>query len=164
MRRLRRRRPRTREAPLPAASGFWTERVLLTAAHVAPCPCGLEPVDAAALPVNGLTAGQALAMLGVGREQRPLVTNGAGNTGSLAIQLAAAMGVEVTTDRMLILGERHLRHALAEYAHHYNGRRPHRSLDLQPPRSDRPPVDPTHQRFKRRPVLGGLITEYERAA
>ena len=31
------------------------------------------------------------------------------------------------TDRMLIFGERHLRSVLAEYARHYNGRRPHRS-------------------------------------
>jgi putative transposase len=68
------------------------------------------------------------------------------------------------TDRMLIVGERHLRRTLNEYARHYNGRRPHRSLDLQPPRSDRPAIDLTHQRIKRRPVLGGLITEYERAA
>jgi NADPH:quinone reductase-like Zn-dependent oxidoreductase len=99
------------EAPLPGASGFWAERVLITAAHAAPCPSGLQPVQAAALPVNGLTAGQALAMLGLGRGQRLLVTNGAGNTGSLAIQLAAAMGVEVTatasasaTDRLRGLG------------------------------------------------------------
>jgi NADPH:quinone reductase-like Zn-dependent oxidoreductase len=99
------------EAPLPGGSGFWAERVLLTAAHAAPCPPGLRPVEAAALPVSGLTAAQALAMLGVGRGQRLLVTNGAGNTGSLAIQLAAAMGVEVTatasasaTDRLRGLG------------------------------------------------------------
>ena len=31
------------------------------------------------------------------------------------------------TDRMLIVSERHLRAALAEYLRHYNGRRPHRS-------------------------------------
>jgi putative transposase len=68
------------------------------------------------------------------------------------------------TDRMLIFGEQHLRRTLGEYARHYNGRRPHRSLDLQPPRSDRPPADPTYQRIKRRPILGGLITEYEQAA
>jgi putative transposase len=68
------------------------------------------------------------------------------------------------TDRMLILGERHLRRTLDEYARHYNGRRPHRALDLQPPRPDRPAIDLTHQRITRRPVLGGLITEYERAA
>jgi putative transposase len=67
-------------------------------------------------------------------------------------------------DRLLIVGERHLRRALDEYARHYNGRRPHRSLDLQPPRSDHPAIDLTHQRIKRRPILGGLITEYERAA
>jgi putative transposase len=32
------------------------------------------------------------------------------------------------TDRMLIFGHRHLRTILDEYAAHYNGRRPHRSL------------------------------------
>jgi transposase InsO family protein len=68
------------------------------------------------------------------------------------------------TDRMLIFGERHLRRTLDEYARHYNGRRPHRALQLQPPRSDRPVVDLTHERIRRRPVLGGLITEYERFA
>ena len=68
------------------------------------------------------------------------------------------------TDRMLILNQRHLRRTLDEYARHYNGRRPHRSLELQPPRADRPPTDLTHERVKRRPILGGLITEYERAA
>ena len=68
------------------------------------------------------------------------------------------------TDRMLIVGERHLRRTLDQYAHHYNGWRPHRALSLQPPRSDRPVVDLTHERIKRRPVLGGLINEYQRAA
>jgi transposase len=68
------------------------------------------------------------------------------------------------TDRMLIVSERHLHRALGQYTRHYNGRRPHRALQLQPPRSDRPVVDLTHERIKRRPVLGGLITEYERAA
>ena len=68
------------------------------------------------------------------------------------------------TDRMLIVGERHLRRILDQYARHYNGWRPHRALRLQPPRSDRPAVDLTHERIKRRPVLGGLLNEYERAA
>jgi transposase InsO family protein len=68
------------------------------------------------------------------------------------------------TDRMLIFEERHLRRVLDEYARHYNGRRPHRALQLRPPRSDRPVIDLTHERIKRRPVLGGLINEYERAA
>jgi transposase InsO family protein len=68
------------------------------------------------------------------------------------------------TDRMLIFGERHLRTILAEYEAHYNGRRPHRSRQLAPPRSDYPVADLSKERIKRRPVLGGLINEYERAA
>lgn len=68
------------------------------------------------------------------------------------------------TDRMLITGAEHLRRVLGEYARHYNGRRPHRALDLRPPRPDRPITDLGHERIKRRPVLGGLINEYDRAA
>jgi putative transposase len=68
------------------------------------------------------------------------------------------------TDRMLIFGERHLRTILAEYEAHYNGRRPHRSRQLRPPRPDHPVADLSRKRIKRRPGLGGLINEYERAA
>jgi putative transposase len=42
------------------------------------------------------------------------------------------------TDRMLILGERHLCRVLARYSVHYNRKRPHRSLELRPPRPDAP--------------------------
>ena len=68
------------------------------------------------------------------------------------------------TDRMLIFGKRHLRLVLAEYEAHYNGRRPHRSCQLRPPRPDHPVADLSQKRIKRRPVLGGLLNEYERAA
>jgi putative transposase len=68
------------------------------------------------------------------------------------------------TDRILIFGERHLRTVLAQFGAHYNGRRPHRALHLQPPRSDIPAPNLDYQRIRRRPVLGGLINEYERAA
>jgi putative transposase len=68
------------------------------------------------------------------------------------------------TDRMLIFGQRHLRAILAEYQAHYNGRRPHRSRQLHPPRPDYPTAELSWKRIKRRPVLGGLINEYERAA
>src|SRR5271165_3312347 len=68
------------------------------------------------------------------------------------------------TDRMLIFSERHLRIVMAEYARHYNGRRPHRALELQPPRPDHPVADLSQERVKRRPILGGLLNEYERAA
>ena len=68
------------------------------------------------------------------------------------------------TDRMLIFGQRHLQTILAEYEAHYNGRRPHRSRHLRPPRPDHPVADLYSKRIQRRPVLGGLISEYERAA
>jgi putative transposase len=67
------------------------------------------------------------------------------------------------TDRMLIFSERHLRSVLTGYTRHYNGRRPHRR-QLWPPRPDHPVADLSQQRIKCRPVLGGLINEYRRAA
>jgi transposase InsO family protein len=68
------------------------------------------------------------------------------------------------TDRMLIFSERHLRIVMAQYARHYNGRRPHRALQLQPPQPDHPAADLSQEQIKRRTVLGGLLNEYERAA
>jgi transposase InsO family protein len=68
------------------------------------------------------------------------------------------------TDRILIFGERHLRTVLAGYCAHYNGRRPHRAQQLRPPRPDHPIPDLRQLRIKRRPILGGLINEYGRAA
>ena len=68
------------------------------------------------------------------------------------------------TDRMLIFGQRHLRLVLAEYVRHYNGRRPHRARELRPPQPTHPVPDLNYEQIKRRPVLGGLINEYERAA
>ncbi|MFG2468675.1 NADP-dependent oxidoreductase [Streptomyces canus] len=101
------------EAPLPGGSGFWAERVLINADHAAACPPGLDAVHAAALPVNGLTAWQALEKLDLGPGRRLLITNGGGATGALAVQLAAAKGIEVTAtasagaaERLLGLGAR----------------------------------------------------------
>ena len=68
------------------------------------------------------------------------------------------------TDRMLIFGRRHLRTILMQYAARCNGRRPHRGRQLRPPRPDHPVADLSRKRIERRPVLGGLINEYERAA
>jgi transposase InsO family protein len=68
------------------------------------------------------------------------------------------------TDRMLIFGERHLRRVLDTYAAHYNTQRPHRALQLRPPRPESPVPEPIHGRIRCRPVLGGLINQYEPAA
>ncbi len=67
-------------------------------------------------------------------------------------------------DHVLILGQRHLRNVLAEYARHYNGHRPHQGLRQEPPL--RPPgqADDITARVERRQVLSGLINEYRRAA
>ena len=68
------------------------------------------------------------------------------------------------TDRMLIFGERHLRSVIAQYSLHYNRQRPHRALQLRPPRPQAPVPEPIQGRIRRRPILGGLINQYEPAA
>ncbi len=72
-------------------------------------------------------------------------------------------------DRVLILGEGHLRAMLAEYQVHYNTARPHQGIAQRVPdgRHDRghltvADLDPG--RILRKPVLGGLINEYAHAA
>jgi putative transposase len=69
-------------------------------------------------------------------------------------------------DRMLIVGERHLRLVLSEYVEHYNVHRPHRTLGQNPPagREHPPAVLGTNVRVLRRDRLGGLIHEYSQVA
>jgi putative transposase len=72
-------------------------------------------------------------------------------------------------DRVLILGEDHLRAVLAEYQVNYNTARPHQGIAQRVPDgshdSDRLTVaDLDRRRILREPVLGGLINEYARAA
>jgi len=80
-----------------------------------------------------------------------------------AERLVLTIRTEVT-DRMLIFGERHLRSVLAHYSAHYNQQRPHRALQLRPPRPQAPVPKPVHGKIRRRPILGGLINQYEAAA
>ncbi len=73
------------------------------------------------------------------------------------------------TDRMLITGPRHLRAVLDEYVAHYNGHRPHRARDLQPPDHDGDTdaasvTSLATARIRRHRVLGGLIHGYKQAA
>ena len=72
-------------------------------------------------------------------------------------------------DRMLILGERHLRAVLADYQAHYNMARPRQGIAQRVPdgEHDAPRATVTGvgtQHIRRKPVLGGLINEYTHAA
>jgi putative transposase len=80
-----------------------------------------------------------------------------------AERLVLTVRTEIT-DRMRIFGERHLRSVLAQYSRHYNRRRLHRALRLRQPRPESPAPEAIYSRIRRRPVLGGLINEYEPAA
>jgi hypothetical protein len=51
---------------------------------------------------------------------------------------------------------------LGEYVAHYNRGRPHRGLDLTPPRPAR--AASSAGTIRRRDLIGGLIHEYELAA
>jgi hypothetical protein len=66
------------------------------------------------------------------------------------------------TDWILIFDERHLQTVLARYGP--TGRRPPRARQHRPPRPDHLALDLDGQRIRRRSVLGGLISEYLRAA
>ena len=72
------------------------------------------------------------------------------------------------TDRVLIVGPRHLRAVLDEYATHYNRHRPHRARNLRPPGAGDNAAAPVPHlaaaRIRRCDILGGLIHEYKRAA
>ena len=70
---------------------------------------------------------------------------------------------------MLILGEAHLRGMLAEYQVHYNTARPSPGVAQRVPGSEHDGghltvADLDRGPIHRRPVLGGLINEYSRAA
>ena len=72
------------------------------------------------------------------------------------------------TGRMLIGGPRHLRAVVDEYSVHYDGHRLHRARNLRPPGADESTPAVVSglgtPKIRRRRVLGGLITDYERAA
>ena len=73
-------------------------------------------------------------------------------------------------DRVLILGKAHLRTILAEYQVHYNTARPHQGIAQRDPDGEHyggrllTVADLERERIYRKPVLGGLINEYSRAA
>ncbi|TGG86095.1 NADP-dependent oxidoreductase [Streptomyces albus] len=82
----------------PRAASAYAEAVAAPALHLARKPASLSHVEAAALPVVGLTAWQGLVDLGgVTEGDRVLVHGGGGGVGHVAIQIAKARGAHVIT-------------------------------------------------------------------
>jgi len=76
--------------------GAWAELVALDTDTLAALPEGVSEVQAATLPVAGLTALKALDIIGPVLARRVLVTGASGGVGRFAIQLAKLAGAHVT--------------------------------------------------------------------
>lgn len=93
-----------------ARNGSLAEYVAVEARNLAPLPAGIGFPVAAALPISGLTAWQALFDHGhLAAGQTVLIHGAAGAVGSLAVQLAAEAGAQVigtgrAADRDTVLG------------------------------------------------------------
>jgi NADPH:quinone reductase-like Zn-dependent oxidoreductase len=81
---------------LKPSVGAHADETVLPADAVARIPDGLDLVEAASLPLNALTARQALDLLGPAEGRSLLVTGGAGAVGGHAIVLATRAGWRVT--------------------------------------------------------------------
>ena len=69
---------------------------------------------------------------------------------------------EECLDRLIPIGERHLRRTLREYVAHYHGERNHQGLDNE--LIDRPDPERAGGPVRRRERLGGVLSYYYRAA
>jgi NADPH:quinone reductase-like Zn-dependent oxidoreductase len=80
---------------LSSARGTWADLVALPAQAVAAAPQAVSLIEAAILPLPGLTAWQTLDWLAVSAGERLLIAGAAGAVGGLALQIARARGVKV---------------------------------------------------------------------
>ena len=78
--------------------GGYREQIVLDARSVVAAPAGTTHVEAATLPMNGLTARRSLDLLGLSPGQTIAVTGAAGCYGGYVIQLAKADGLTVIAD------------------------------------------------------------------
>jgi alcohol dehydrogenase len=87
------------QAGVPSGgSGAFSELALANATSIAQKPKSLGHAEAAALPLVGISAWQALVEnIGLSNGQKILIHGGAGGIGSIAIQLAKNLGAHVTT-------------------------------------------------------------------
>jgi NADPH:quinone reductase len=87
--------PGTRVVGL-AARGAWAQLAAVDTDLLASLPGGVSDVQAATLPVAGLTALMALDMIGSVLGRRVLITGAGGGVGRFAVQLAKLAGAHVT--------------------------------------------------------------------
>jgi alcohol dehydrogenase len=87
------------QAGVPSGgSGAFSEMALASVTSIAHKPKTLEYEEAAALPLVGVSAWQALVeFMGLSNGQKILIHGGAGGIGSIAIQLAKNLGAHVAT-------------------------------------------------------------------
>ncbi|PZU44505.1 MAG: NAD(P)-dependent alcohol dehydrogenase [Microbacterium sp.] len=84
------------DAVFGSARGSWATRASAREALLQPLPPGLSFEQAAAVPMSGYTALQALRAAGDVHGRRVAITGAGGGVGSYAVQLAAARGGHVT--------------------------------------------------------------------
>ena len=85
------------DAVFGMGKGSYAEFVAVPEAKLAPKPANLSFVQAAAMPVSGVTALQALRDEGGVRDgQKVLIIGASGGVGTFAVQIAKALGAEVT--------------------------------------------------------------------
>jgi NADPH:quinone reductase-like Zn-dependent oxidoreductase len=77
-------------------NGAWAELAAVPVDRLAAVPDGVTPVQAACMPVAGLTAFRALALGGFAVGKSVLITGASGGVGHLAVQLARAAQMTVT--------------------------------------------------------------------
>jgi NADPH:quinone reductase-like Zn-dependent oxidoreductase len=101
--------------------GAFAEMVVAHPESLATKPTAVPFEEAAALPVAGLTALQGLRGAGTGEGDRVLINGASGGVGTFAIQIAKALGAEVTAvcssgnvDAARSLGAEHV----VDYTHH----------------------------------------------
>ncbi|GGS67160.1 NADP-dependent oxidoreductase [Nonomuraea spiralis] len=80
---------------LATGRGTWADLVAMPVGSLAVAPSTISLLEAATLPLPGLTALQTLDWLGVRAGERLLVAGAAGAVGGLAVQLARARGARV---------------------------------------------------------------------
>ena len=87
------------------------------------------------------------------------------NANAVAERVVRSLRAECL-DQLLIVNQAHLRSVLTHYAAYYNHRRPHQGRDQGPPvpLTAAPTVPAALAQIRCRPVLGGLINDYDIAA